>query len=93
MGKNSLSLPGWWGYSPPPGEQPEHDTENQKTHNRKHASPDPPCSGKFFQREVLLARLLIVCAASGAGLDMALLRACHLQRRICKAADGDNMLL
>jgi hypothetical protein len=30
MGKNSISLPRLWGYSLPPRQQPEHNTQNRK---------------------------------------------------------------
>jgi hypothetical protein len=52
MGENSISLPSWWGYSPPPRQQPEHDSENQKTNNHQHAPPDPLCSIKINLREI-----------------------------------------
>jgi hypothetical protein len=30
MGENLISLPKQWGYSPPPGQQPEHNTKTEK---------------------------------------------------------------
>jgi hypothetical protein len=94
MGENSASLSRQWGYSPPPGQQPEHDTEKtEKQNNHKHAALDPFCSVELLLREVLSAGVLVICAAGDAGPDMAALRVRHLQRLIRKAADSDNVLL
>jgi hypothetical protein len=74
MGKNSISLPRWWGYSPPPGQQPKHSTEKtEKPNNHEHAPPDPLHSVELLLQEVSPARLFVVLAAGHPSLDMAAL--------------------
>jgi hypothetical protein len=44
-------------------------------------------------REILPARLLVVCAAGDTGPDMAALKARHLKCCVYKATEGNNVLL